>query len=49
LIRAKGRLTAVELGSGKAIPTGRIRAERTARSAAVLGRRSGGSLIRIKP
>jgi hypothetical protein len=30
LIRAKSRLTVVELGAGKAIPTVRIRAERIA-------------------
>ena len=39
----------VELGAGKAIPTVRNRAERTAASAAASGRRSGGSLIRINP
>jgi NAD-dependent SIR2 family protein deacetylase len=49
LIRAKSRLTVVELGAGKAIPTVRIRAERTAAGAAVSGRRSGGSLVRINP
>jgi NAD-dependent SIR2 family protein deacetylase len=48
LIRAKSRLTVVELGAGKAIPTARVRAERTA-SAAVSGRRSGGLLINIRP
>jgi hypothetical protein len=47
--RAESRLTVVELGAGKAIPTVRIRAERTTASAAVSGRCSGGSLIRINP
>ena len=49
LIGTKSRLTVVELGAGKAIPTVRNRAERTAASAAASGRRSGGSLIRINP
>jgi NAD-dependent SIR2 family protein deacetylase len=47
--RARGRLVVVELGAGKAIPTVRMRAERTATTAAANGRRSGGSLIRINP
>jgi hypothetical protein len=49
LIRTKSRLTVVELGAGKAIPTVRNRAERTAASAAASGGRSAGSLIRINP
>ena len=40
LARAKGRLAVVELGAGKAIPTVRMRAERTAAT---------GALIRINP
>jgi hypothetical protein len=49
LVRTKSRLTVVELGAGKAIPTVRNRAERTAASAAASGRRSAGSLTRINP
>jgi len=39
----------VELGAGKAIPMMRMRAHRTAATAATSGRRSRGSLIRINP
>jgi NAD-dependent SIR2 family protein deacetylase len=49
LARAKGSLAVVELGAGRAIPTVRIRAERTAVAAAASGRRSGGVLIGINP
>jgi NAD-dependent SIR2 family protein deacetylase len=50
LARAHGHLVVVvELGAGKAIPTVRIRAEHTAATEPAIGRRSGGSLIRINP
>jgi NAD-dependent SIR2 family protein deacetylase len=49
LASTQSRLAVVELGAGKAIPTVRMRAERTATTAAASGQRSGGALIRINP